>query len=957
MHGRKTLLRAAVAGLACAVAWAGLGAVPSGAQDTAVAPTVVDVRDREVVRRLFLTTYRATQNIPHGWTGNLANCQPGTLAPAYLAAVQTRVNWFRAMAGVSSTIELTAENNRMAQAAGFLQAANPTGGLDHNPPATWRCFTAEGGAGSAASNLGGTGPDSIDGWMQDPGANNRRTGHRRHILSPAQRTMGHGGVPGGSGALYVFAPGASPVPPARDEFVAWPPAGFVPSQTVYGRWSFSLPPTANIDNATVSMRRADGTAAPLTVVHRESNSGFSDSALVWHPTGLVDESGVWPTPANDERFTVTVAGVVMGGATRTFTYDVTIFDPLVGDPARTPVRITGPATPPVGQPARYEATTAPNAIGYQRRTITLATPPPLPDGAEGGAVNVDAVINEYNPISTAFAATGTSSFRLSIGQPGPRGWFAEQTLTFKPVIVPSATSQLTFQSRAVNQAHLINSTEVSTDGGATWRALFEDRTANDAAFVARSVPLGTFADQLLQLRFRSRYSFNGQGAGGGEGWFFDDVAVSDAVAGPATFDDAGTDPSFSLTPTSAAVLDIAIRPRFFGDVAGVWGPAIRVAPVPPAVAPAITTQPQAVRITAGAAATFTAAASGTAPLAFVWTRDGTDLADGAGVTGTRTATLRLENVTAAQAGAYAVRVSNTAGTVTSNAATLTVDAPAPPPSDAAALASAVNNFGANWSTSGDAPWTSQTAVSRDGVRAARSGPIGDGQRSTLEATRVTGPATVSFWWKVDSEANFDFVTVEVNGVPPFAGISGNVDWQQRTLTVPAGTHTLRWHYSKDGSVATGQDAGWVDQVTITPMVTPPAPPPTSPLATALGTTNVVTTAGDSPWSADTGVSRDGVASVRSGRLADGQASRVSMVVTGPATVSFWWKIDSEGNFDFLTVDVGGQQPFAGISGNVDWQQRTLTVPAGTHTLTWAYTKDGSVATGQDAAWIDQLTVT
>jgi hypothetical protein len=38
-----------------------------------------------------------------------------------------------------------------------------------------------------------------------------------------------------------------------------------------------------------------------------------------------------------------------------------------------------------------------------------------------------------------------------------------------------------------------------------------------------------------------------------------------------------------------------------------------------------------------------------------------------------------------------------------------------------------------------------------------------------------------------------------------------VDWEQRTVTIPTGSHKLRWAYTKDVGAA-GADAGWVDQV-------------------------------------------------------------------------------------------------------------------------------------------------
>ena len=143
----------------------------------------------------------------------------------------------------------------------------------------------------------------------------------------------------------------------------------------------------------------------------------------------------------------------------------------------------------------------------------------------------------------------------------------------------------------------------------------------------------------------------------------------------------------------------------------------------------------------------------------MWSRNGTELVDGAGVSGSHTATLSLTNAHAEQAGSYRVQVSNSAGTVSSNDAVLTVTPPPPPPDT---LTAALDDPGLQWSTGGDGNWAPQTQTTHDGVDAARSGTIADSQSSTLDTT-VTGPATVSFWWKVDSEKNFDFLNVDVDG--------------------------------------------------------------------------------------------------------------------------------------------------------------------------------------------------
>src|SRR5258708_2286057 len=45
-----------------------------------------------------------------------------------------------------------------------------------------------------------------------------------------------------------------------------------------------------------------------------------------------------------------------------------------------------------------------------------------------------------------------------------------------------------------------------------------------------------------------------------------------------------------------------------------------------------------------------------------------------------------------------------------------------------------------------------------------------------------------------------------------AAISGDVDWEQRTIYLPQGPQNLQWSYEKDADGAAGLDAGWVDQV-------------------------------------------------------------------------------------------------------------------------------------------------
>ena len=115
--------------------------------------------------------------------------------------------------------------------------------------------------------------------------------------------------------------------------------------------------------------------------------------------------------------------------------------------------------------------------------------------------------------------------------------------------------------------------------------------------------------------------------------------------------------------------------------------------VPVAVAPTITSQPASVSVTAGTAASFTVAASGDAPLAYQWQRNGADIA------GATAPTYVVAATSIADSGAaFRAVVANAAGTATSSAATLTV-AVAPPvltvtaqPANASVVAGASASF-------------------------------------------------------------------------------------------------------------------------------------------------------------------------------------------------------------------------------------------------------------------------
>ncbi|MGZ7074207.1 MAG: immunoglobulin domain-containing protein, partial [Candidatus Angelobacter sp.] len=92
-------------------------------------------------------------------------------------------------------------------------------------------------------------------------------------------------------------------------------------------------------------------------------------------------------------------------------------------------------------------------------------------------------------------------------------------------------------------------------------------------------------------------------------------------------------------------------------------------------APSITTQPVDKTVTSGQTASFTVTATGTAPLSYQWKKNGTAIA------GATSSSYTTPPTTSSDSSAqFTVVVSNTAGSVTSNAATLTVNPAAVAPS-------------------------------------------------------------------------------------------------------------------------------------------------------------------------------------------------------------------------------------------------------------------------------------
>ncbi len=123
----------------------------------------------------------------------------------------------------------------------------------------------------------------------------------------------------------------------------------------------------------------------------------------------------------------------------------------------------------------------------------------------------------------------------------------------------------------------------------------------------------------------------------------------------------------------------------------------------------------------------------------------------------------------------------------------------------------------SFASGGDATWFGQATTTHDGVDAAQSGDIGDSQQSWLTA-EVEGPGDLSFWWKVSSESGYDYLRFHIDDIAQFSLSGTGADWVQKQVALGEGTHTLKWSFTKDGSVSHGEDCGWLDEVLWDPLM-------------------------------------------------------------------------------------------------------------------------------------------
>ena len=237
------------------------------------------------------------------WNEGAGTCDLGEVNDAARNDGVRRINLYRWLVGLLPVTRNVGVEEAQ-QACAIMMLRNGT--LNHSPPSSWECYTAEGAGAAGSSNLAmgsGDPAGAVDQYLQDWG-NEDTMGHRRWILYPPYSAAGIGQA-GSYNCLNVFSWGS----PSSRPWVAFPAPGPYPAQGVLGAWTFSADGVGSSTQVTVT-RESDGADLGVTTALMSGSYG--------QPTVTFDPGEA----AAGETYVVTVTG--LGGDD--VTYRVRIVD-------------------------------------------------------------------------------------------------------------------------------------------------------------------------------------------------------------------------------------------------------------------------------------------------------------------------------------------------------------------------------------------------------------------------------------------------------------------------------------------------------------------------------------------------------------------------------------------------------------------------------------------------------
>ncbi len=426
------------------------------------------------------------------------------------------------------------------------------------------------------------------------------------------------------------------------------------------------------------------TSAGQTATFSVIASGTVPLSYQWQKNGAAISgatSSSYTTPSettsdNGAQFTVVIsntAGTIISAAATLTVNPDPVAPSITGQPASQTIA--------AGQTATFSVTatgTAPLSYQWQKNSAAIAGATsssyttPAETASDNGAQFSVVVSNSAGTVTSNAAILTVNAPPAVTAQPVNQTVAVGQTATFS--VTATGTAPLSYQWRknggnisgATASAYTTPAT-TSTDNGAQFSVVISNAagsvTSNTATLTVNVPPTITTQPSSATITAGQTATFSVTATGTtplSYQWKKNGTSITGATA--ASY----TTPA-ETTADNGAQFTVVVS----NSVGSATSNAATLTVNPEPLAPSITTQPSSVTITAGQTATFSVTATGTAPLSYQWSQNGS------AISGATSSSYTTPTETTSASGAqFTVVVSNSAGSATSNAATLTVN-PAP----------------------------------------------------------------------------------------------------------------------------------------------------------------------------------------------------------------------------------------------------------------------------------------
>lgn len=264
---------------------------------------------------------------------------------------------------------------------------------------------------------------------------------------------------------------------------------------------------------------------------------------------------------------------------------------------------------------------------------------------------------------------------------------------------------------------------------------------------------------------------------------------------------------------------------------------------------------------------------------------------------------------------------------------------------------------AGWYTVTEWTFTRTTSNPQEWTYSIESWNNTNNSTSCFEVSRdIYTDSVLEFQKTVSSESWYDFLRFYINWTLN-SEWSWAVAWSKEAVTLINWSYTFRWCYEKDYSVNSWSDKAWVDYIEIKEKLIVEE-------NTVLdfeipGWYTVTTSVTWEDWTRVTSEKSEWLYSIESQNNGVNNSNwcfeRTQAVWVWETWISFYKKVSSEIWYDYLifSIDWVEQNRWA---WEIVWSKEEYSLSVWTYTLEWCYSKDGSVDTWSDRAWVDDLSI-